>query len=243
MQEKRQEKRPLEETEAEGFKDGKFHPYYQDYVVDGRRMYPTYGKNRERNLMAVFHCGYDIAFPRTPACNPAKIRRRADDLPGFKLVATHFGGWMDCDEAERHIIGQPIWLDTSRTSPSLPPERLKRMAWPTRRTSFSLPRTARGPAGGRRLCCGRNLGGRRNGWRGFSGKHGTVALGDGTAQTMNRSFATSRLFADRRKRTLPKWRQCLFPNAPPSWQNTPTGNSICVAFVPKRFLPIQPSTR
>ena len=120
--------RHLEETAAEGFKGVKFHPYYQDFAVDERRMYPIYEKIRELNLLAVFHCGYDIAFPHIPACTPAKIRRLADDLPGFKLVATHFGGWMDWDDAERHIIGQPIWLDTSMASPSLPPERLKRMA-------------------------------------------------------------------------------------------------------------------
>jgi hypothetical protein len=120
--------RHLEEAAAEGFKGVKFHPYYQDFAVDEPRMYPIYEKIRDLGLLAVFHCGFDIAFPHTPLCNPAKIRRLADDLPGFKLVATHFGGWMDWDEAERHVIGRPIWLDTSMTSPSLPPERLRRMA-------------------------------------------------------------------------------------------------------------------
>lgn len=118
----------LEETAAEGFKGIKFHPYYQGFAVDGPRMFPIYEKIRDLNLLAVFHCGFDVAFPHDRVCDAAKMRRLSEDLPGFKLVATHFGGWSDWDEAERHIIGRPIWLDASMTSPFVSRDRLKRMA-------------------------------------------------------------------------------------------------------------------
>lgn len=118
----------LEETAAECFKGVKFHPYYQGFAVDEPRMYPIYEKLRELNLLSVFHCGFDIAFPRDRLCDASRIARLADDLPGFKLVATHFGGWNDWDEAECHLLGRPVWLDTSMTSPFVPRDRLRRMA-------------------------------------------------------------------------------------------------------------------
>jgi len=118
----------LEETAAEGFKGVKFHPYYQGFAVDERRMYRVYEKIRELGLLAVFHCGFDIAYPRDRTCDPWRIRRVVDDLPGLRLVATHFGGWDDWDEAERWIVGQPIWLEVSMTAAFTKRERVKRMA-------------------------------------------------------------------------------------------------------------------
>lgn len=118
----------LEEAAADGFKGVKFHPYYQGFSVDEPRMRPLYGKIRDLNLMVVVHCGFDIAYPHDRWCNPAKIAHLAEDFPGLKLVATHFGGWMDWEESARTLLGRPIWLDASMASPFLPPERVREMA-------------------------------------------------------------------------------------------------------------------
>lgn len=118
----------LEEAAADGFKGVKFHPYYQGFSVDEPRMRLLYGTIRDLNLLVVFHCGFDIAYPRDPWCNPAKIARLADDFPGLKLVATHFGGWMAWEESARTLLGRPIWLDVSMAFPFLPPERVRGMA-------------------------------------------------------------------------------------------------------------------
>lgn len=118
----------LQETAGEGFKGVKFHPYYQDFAVDERRMWSLYEQIRELNLLAVFHCGFDIAFPYDRIADPARMAKLADDFPGLKLVTTHFGGWMDWEESRRHLIGRDIYIETSMTLMELPPAVVREMA-------------------------------------------------------------------------------------------------------------------
>jgi predicted TIM-barrel fold metal-dependent hydrolase len=117
----------IDDVAEEGFKGVKFHPYYQQFTIDERRLYPLYERLTERELMGVFHCGFDIAFPRERIVDPQRIRRVADDLPNFRLIATHFGGWEDWQESLRHLIGRPIYIETSMTLSYASPETIREM--------------------------------------------------------------------------------------------------------------------
>jgi hypothetical protein len=98
---------------AEGFKGVKFHPYYQEFSIDERRLFPIYRQLERERLIVVVHTGYDLAFERVKKADPAKIISVLDNFPDLKLVTTHLGSWEDWDEVEKHIMGRKIYMDIS----------------------------------------------------------------------------------------------------------------------------------
>ena len=103
----------VDETAADGFKGLKFHPYYQKFVLDDERLFPLYERMASRGLIAVFHTGFDIAYPPERICDPVRIRRVIDTFPALKFVATHLGGWRDWENARKYLIGRPVYIETS----------------------------------------------------------------------------------------------------------------------------------
>ena len=116
-----------DETAAEGFKGVKFHPYYQKFVLDDERLFPLYERLASHGLIAVFHTGFDMAYPPDRVANPLRARRVADAFPGFKLVVTHLGGWRDWEESRQHLIGQPIYVETSYCLHEMPADKARAM--------------------------------------------------------------------------------------------------------------------
>lgn len=112
----------VDEVAEEGFKGLKFHPYYQDFAIDERRLFPLYERIAANGLLAVFHVGFDIAFPPKRIADPLRVRHVVDAIPHLRFVATHLGGWRDWDEARKYIIGQPIYVETSYSLHELYPE-------------------------------------------------------------------------------------------------------------------------
>jgi len=55
-----------------GFPGVKFHPLYQGFLVDDELLIPVFEKLAEKNLFALFHAGYDIAFPGDDSASPAQ---------------------------------------------------------------------------------------------------------------------------------------------------------------------------
>ncbi|MDD3620245.1 MAG: amidohydrolase family protein [Desulfobulbaceae bacterium] len=98
---------------GEGFPGIKMHPYYQDFALDAEEMAPIYEALIDNNLMVVMHTGFDIAFPRIPLCDPARIIKVLDDFPGLKMITTHLGAWDHWDEARRLLIGRPVYMELS----------------------------------------------------------------------------------------------------------------------------------
>ena len=116
-----------DETAAAGFRGIKLHPYYQRFTIDEPRMFPLYERLARHGLLVVFHTGFDIAYPYIPVASPARIRRVMDTFPTLKIVATHLGGWHDWENARRHLIGQPIYIETSFSLHILPPDEARAM--------------------------------------------------------------------------------------------------------------------
>ena len=117
----------LDEIAADGFKGIKLHPYYQCFKIDEDRMFPIYERLAAHGLLVVFHTGFDIAYPFDRIADPVRVRRVADTFPTLKLVATHLGGWKDWAESRRHLIGQPIYIETSYCLNELPPAEVRAM--------------------------------------------------------------------------------------------------------------------
>lgn len=52
------------------------------------------------------------------------MRHIADRVPELKVIAAHMCGYSVWDEAERELIGTPVYTDTSDALIGLPPERV-----------------------------------------------------------------------------------------------------------------------
>lgn len=109
----------------EGFKGIKLHPYYQQFILDDEIMFPIYEEISRNNLILLSHTGFDCAFPKDRICDPIKILRITKMFPELKFVTSHLGAWEDWDEAEKHLIGKPIFMELSFAYGFLEPDRIK----------------------------------------------------------------------------------------------------------------------
>ncbi|MDA8083205.1 MAG: amidohydrolase family protein [Nitrospiraceae bacterium] len=97
----------------EGFKGIKFHPYYQDFVIDDQRVFPIYEKIAGAGLIVLMHTGFDFAFDRERIADPKKILNVVERFPELKIVTSHLGAWDDWDEVERLLAGRSIYMEIS----------------------------------------------------------------------------------------------------------------------------------
>jgi predicted TIM-barrel fold metal-dependent hydrolase len=117
----------IRQIKAEGFRGIKFHPYYQDFIIDDDSLFPVYKQISEANLIVVMHTGYDLAFKRTRIADPVRIVRVLDTFPDLKLVTTHLGAWEDWDEVEKHLLGKQIFMEISYSLDILEPEKARKI--------------------------------------------------------------------------------------------------------------------
>ncbi len=103
----------VSQIKDEGFSGIKFHPYYQDFVIDDKKMFPIYEEIVKNNLIVVMHTGFDFAFERKRIADPVKILNVVNTFPKMKIVTTHCGSWDDWDEAEKHLVGKDIYMEIS----------------------------------------------------------------------------------------------------------------------------------
>jgi len=106
-------KEELEIMKQAGLRGVKFHPDYQNFFVDEKRMFPVYEKIAEMGLVMVFHAGVDIGLPAPYHCPPDRLKNVVRAFPGARIVAAHMGGYDCWDDVERYLAGENIYLDTS----------------------------------------------------------------------------------------------------------------------------------
>lgn len=102
----------------------KFHPDYQSFFVDEPRMFPIYEALCAAGLIVLFHAGLDLGLGEPIHCRPAGLRKIVDAFPEGRWVAAHLGGYRCWDEVEEHLLGRPLFLDTSYCFADLGPERM-----------------------------------------------------------------------------------------------------------------------
>jgi hypothetical protein len=116
----------IAELKQRGFKGFKFHPDYQDFFVDDRRMYPFYEIAATLDLPILFHAGLDLGLPDPIHCTPQGLRKVLETFPGLRIVAAHMGGDQAWEETEAELLGRDIYLDTSFVLRKMPPLILER---------------------------------------------------------------------------------------------------------------------
>ncbi len=116
----------LEELKKRGFKGFKIHPDYQGFFVDEKRMYPFYEAAQAERMIILFHAGLDRGLPDPIHSTPERLAKVHEDFPSLRLVVAHMGGEAVFDEAERHLLGRDVFMDTSFVLRVMAPHVLER---------------------------------------------------------------------------------------------------------------------
>ena len=106
-----------------GLKGIKFHPDYQEFMVDDPRVFPLYEEAAALHLPVTFHTGRDPLSPDLIHAPAEKMARIADLFPQMTIIAAHMGGMSTPEEADAFLVGKPnVYLDTAFISHFLTPE-------------------------------------------------------------------------------------------------------------------------
>ncbi|HBA64477.1 MAG TPA: metal-dependent hydrolase [Lachnospiraceae bacterium] len=106
-------KEELRDIVHAGLKGVKLHPDYQQTYFNDIRYKRILDMASELGLIVSVHAGVDIGYPSPVHCTPEMIREAIDEVHPEKLILAHMGGWKLWDEAEKLLIGQPVYLDTA----------------------------------------------------------------------------------------------------------------------------------
>lgn len=107
-------KNEIKRLKDNGVKGIKFHPDYQGYFSDDKKLaYPVYEEIAKQDLIMQFHCGCDLVL-REPLHNtPEMFSHIVRDFPGAKIVGAHLGGQNLWNDVFTYLIGKEVYLDTS----------------------------------------------------------------------------------------------------------------------------------
>lgn len=115
-------KRDIDGIVAMGLKGLKFHPEYQNFLLDEPRMLKIYDYAINRGLMLLFHAGYDPAVQPPFRSNPRRFAHLMQELRGGTMIAAHYGGHAQWQEVLDYLAGSGIYLDTSMAIGFMPDE-------------------------------------------------------------------------------------------------------------------------
>jgi uncharacterized protein len=96
-----------------GIRAVKFHPNFQEASLSDPRVVDLMCALAERETVVLTHAGRGDDDAATERGAPAKIAALVAAVPDLTLIACHFGGYHRLSEAERHVIGQRLILETS----------------------------------------------------------------------------------------------------------------------------------
>ena len=116
----------LDFIKESGFKGVKLHPDYQETDISDSGYIRIIEGCRKRNLKVIIHAGLDPAYPDHIHCPPDMSADIVKSLTKDKpfIVLAHLGGTNQIDSVERHLIGLPVYMDTSFVLDSIERERV-----------------------------------------------------------------------------------------------------------------------
>ncbi|MBO4452649.1 MAG: amidohydrolase family protein, partial [Clostridia bacterium] len=92
-----------------GAKGIKLHSDFQGFAIDDERAVEIYKVCARLGLPILFHVGdrkSDLSHPR-------RILNVMEAVPELVIIAAHMCGYSVWDEAEKYLIGKPVYTDTS----------------------------------------------------------------------------------------------------------------------------------
>jgi uncharacterized protein len=109
----------IDRVSKAGLRGIKLHPDFQKFPVDDPKMDDIYEAIAARNLPVLVHAGdrrYDFSGPR-------RVARVLDRHPRLTVIAAHFGGYTEWEDAFSLLAGRNLYMDTSSTLWKLDPAR------------------------------------------------------------------------------------------------------------------------
>ncbi len=119
----------VDSLERHGLRGAKLHPLFQDYRLDDPGLLEILDALRDDFVVIVAHVGSGKGPEASKRCTPPMLLDLIRRLPGLRLVACHFGGYREFEQAAELIAGQPVYLDTSwpPSLSTLDPDRVRRL--------------------------------------------------------------------------------------------------------------------
>jgi uncharacterized protein len=103
----------LKHLRENGIVGVKLHPLFQDVALDDPRVHEILAALADEGMPVVTHVGAGGDEAANERGRPALLRKLADSLPQLQLIACHYGGYHLLDEAEEHVVGSSVTLETS----------------------------------------------------------------------------------------------------------------------------------
>ncbi|MBO5449562.1 MAG: amidohydrolase family protein [Ruminococcus sp.] len=118
----------LDRIKSLGLHGIKFHPDYQDFMVEEERMDAIYDEIEKRDLPVVFHAGWDCVSPDLVHCTPDGSVEMLKKHPHLKVVLAHLGANMMWQEVYDKLAGLDceVYFDTAFSS-NCPDDMMKKI--------------------------------------------------------------------------------------------------------------------
>lgn len=91
-----------------GLQGIKLHPDFQKVYIDEPAMLRLY-EELDGSLPLMIHMG----DWRTDFSSPYRLARVLELFPHLTVIAAHFGGYTEWDQVWKHLVGKPVYFDTS----------------------------------------------------------------------------------------------------------------------------------
>lgn len=116
----------LRSLQDNGIVGVKLHPLFQDLSLGDPRVRDILAALADAGMPVITHVGAGTDAAAADRGSPERLRELADALPTLTLIACHYGGYHRLDEAEEHVVGAGVILETSwpPTLAELDPARL-----------------------------------------------------------------------------------------------------------------------
>lgn len=90
----------------------KVHPLFQDFALDDPRLWEIF-EAFGSDIAVITHVGEGGDAHRNSLSSPAMVRDIKRQFPDLRLIACHFGGYHQFEEAQRTLDGADVILETS----------------------------------------------------------------------------------------------------------------------------------
>ncbi|MDX9801097.1 MAG: amidohydrolase family protein, partial [Spirochaetia bacterium] len=113
----------LDRLERKGLIGIKFHPDFQGYNLDDKKMFPIY-EAIEKRFIAMFHVG-DVFPPDENPSSPQKLAKVLRNFPSLTAIAAHLGGYEHWQWVKESLSGLNFYMDTSSSLKFIPDHLLR----------------------------------------------------------------------------------------------------------------------
>ena len=105
----------------------KLHPLFQELSLGDPRVVDLVRALADNGITVITHVGTGGDDAANERGAPRHLVALLAAVPNLRLIACHFGGYHLLDEAERLVVGNRLYLETSwpPTVANLPPERIR----------------------------------------------------------------------------------------------------------------------